>query len=105
MIVATKVLPGIDTKELLKGVVSDTTTIVLLQNGVEIEEPIQQAFPGTEIISGLCFICVNRVEPGVIDHQDYGHNEQTDGYADRNDEALNPRHETRASPAYPHRIG
>lgn len=73
VIVATKVLPGIDTKELLKGVVSDTTTIVLLQNGVEIEEPIQQAFPGTEIISGLCFICVNRVEPGVIDHQDYGH--------------------------------
>jgi 2-dehydropantoate 2-reductase len=54
-------------------VVSDTTTIVLLQNGVEIEEPIQQAFPGTEIISGICFICVNRVEPGVIDHQDYGH--------------------------------
>ncbi|WP_028862646.1 2-dehydropantoate 2-reductase [Psychromonas aquimarina] len=73
VIVATKVLPGIDSRELLKDVVSDSTTIVLLQNGVEIEAPIQQAFPNTEIISGLCFICVNRVEPGVIDHQDYGH--------------------------------
>ncbi|WP_432455195.1 MULTISPECIES: ketopantoate reductase family protein [unclassified Agarivorans] len=73
VIVATKVLPGIDTRELLKDVVSETTTIVLLQNGVEIEEPVQQAFPKAEIISGLCFICVQRVEPGVIDHQDYGH--------------------------------
>lgn len=73
VIVATKVLPGSDTSELLKDVVSETTTIVLLQNGVEIEEPVQRAFPDTEIISGLCFICVSRVQPGVIDHQDYGH--------------------------------
>jgi 2-dehydropantoate 2-reductase len=35
VIVATKVLPGSDTRELLKNVVSESTTIVLLQNGVD----------------------------------------------------------------------
>jgi len=73
VIVATKVLPHTDSVELVKGVVSENTTIVLLQNGVEIEAHVADAYPNNEVISGLCFICVSRVEPGVINHQDYGH--------------------------------
>ncbi len=72
VIVATKVLPEIDVPGLIRKKVNENTSIVLLQNGIDIEEPIATAFPKNEIISGLAFICVSRTEAGVIDHQDYG---------------------------------
>lgn len=72
IVVSTKVLPGINVPELIKGAVGPDTSIVLLQNGIDIESHIAAAFPGNEIISGLAFICVSRPAPGEIDHQDYG---------------------------------
>ena len=72
IIVATKVLPGIDVPSLIRDKVSGDTTIVLLQNGIDIETPVKNAFPANEIISGLAFICVSRESYGVICHQDYG---------------------------------
>lgn len=73
VIVATKVLPGTDTVELLRGAVHENTAIVLMQNGAEIEQNIASAYPDNEIISVLCFICSGRTAPGHIHHQDYGH--------------------------------
>jgi len=72
LLVALKVLPEIDTAEIIKEVVGPETAIILLQNGVEIEEPLVKAFPNNEIISGLAFICVTRSDPGHIDHIDFG---------------------------------
>lgn len=72
IIVATKVLPEIDVPALIRGKVGTDTTIVLLQNGINIEPPVMNAFPDNEIISGLAFICVSRESFGCIDHQDYG---------------------------------
>ena len=72
LLVGLKVLPEIDTAEMIKEVVGPDTAIVLLQNGVEIEEPVARAFPNNRIISGLAFICVTRADPGHIDHVDFG---------------------------------
>jgi 2-dehydropantoate 2-reductase len=72
ILVGLKVLPEIDTVEIIKEVVGPETAIVLLQNGVEIEEPVARAFPDNEIISGLAFICATRTSPGHIDHTDFG---------------------------------
>mgnify|MGYP003965466987 CR=1 FL=1 len=72
VLVTTKVLPEVDFIELLKPVIKNNTTIILLQNGIHIENDIAAAFPGIEIISGLAFVCVSQFEPGIIDHQDYG---------------------------------
>jgi len=72
ILVGLKVLPEIDTAEIIKDVVVPETAIVLLQNGVEIEEPLVEAFPDNEIISGLAFICATRTSPGHIDHTDFG---------------------------------
>lgn len=72
IVVATKVLPTIDLPEMLKSKVGPDTVIALIQNGVEIEEPIARAFPNNVIISGLAFICVARTAPGHVEHQDYG---------------------------------
>jgi 2-dehydropantoate 2-reductase len=72
ILVGLKVLPEIDTAEIIKDVVGEETAIVLLQNGVEIEEPVAQSFSDNEVISGLAFICATRTSPGHIDHTDFG---------------------------------
>jgi len=72
ILVGLKVLPEIDTAKTIKHVVGPETAIVLLQNGVEIEEPVARAFPNNQIISGLAFICVTRNAPGHIEHVDFG---------------------------------
>lgn len=72
ILVATKVLPGADTPSLIQGAVGPGTSILLIQNGIDIEEPVRLAFPDTEILSGLAFIAANRIGPGHILHLDYG---------------------------------
>ena len=72
VIVATKVLPEIDIYNMIKDSVTAESSIVLLQNGIDIEKTIAEKFPDNEIISALAFICVSRTEYGMIDHQDYG---------------------------------
>lgn len=72
LLVCTKVLPELDTAALIRPLVGPQTTILLLQNGVEIEEPVARAFPGHELLSGLAFICVSRVAPGVVRHLCFG---------------------------------
>jgi 2-dehydropantoate 2-reductase len=72
VIVATKVLPGIDVPGIIKAGISPKTSIMLLQNGVDIEGNIAAAFPKNEIIGGLAFICVSRSDYGEVVHQDFG---------------------------------
>lgn len=72
IIVATKVLPDLDVSELIKKVIKPKTAIVLLQNGIHIEERIATNFPQNEIISGIAFIGVSKLKGGTILHQEYG---------------------------------
>jgi 2-dehydropantoate 2-reductase len=72
IIVATKVLPEINIPDMIRKKVSPLTSIVLLQNGIDIEGPIASAFPENELISAIAFISVSRPEYGLIDHKDYG---------------------------------
>ena len=71
-ILCTKVLPHIDRPALIRDAVGPDTAIVLIQNGVEIEDEIVEAFPDHELISGLAFVCVSRTAPGQVWHQAYG---------------------------------
>jgi 2-dehydropantoate 2-reductase len=72
VLVALKVLPEIDTAGIIRGALGPGTAIVLVQNGIDIEEPVARAFPAHEIISGLAFVCLTRTAPGRIHHLDYG---------------------------------
>lgn len=72
ILVCLKVLPEVDLAALIRPAVGPETTIVLLQNGVEIEQPVADAFPDNEVVSGLAFICVQRTAPGHIRHTCYG---------------------------------
>ena len=57
---------------LLPPLVSPRTAIVTLQNGLGNEEKLAQLFPAEQIMGGLCFVCLNRTEPGVVQHMDHG---------------------------------
>lgn len=58
--------------ELLARFDSADTTIVVLQNGLGVDEAAAEAAPTATVLAGLCFICAQRAEAGVIDHLDYG---------------------------------
>ncbi|MBF0124135.1 MAG: 2-dehydropantoate 2-reductase [Magnetococcales bacterium] len=73
ILVALKVLPEIDTAALIAPAVqAQHTRILLLQNGIDVEKPLAAAFPQHEILSGLAFVCLNRVAAGMIHHLGYG---------------------------------
>uniref|UniRef100_A0A832A2B2 2-dehydropantoate 2-reductase n=1 Tax=Desulfacinum infernum TaxID=35837 RepID=A0A832A2B2_9BACT len=72
LLVGLKVLKEIRTADLIRDAVGPTTAVLLIQNGVDIEGPVADAFPKNEILSGLAFICVHRTAPGKVLHQDYG---------------------------------
>lgn len=72
ILVTTKVLPEVNLYEIIKDRVYPGTAIVLFQNGIDIEKPVADAFPDNEIISGLLYIGVTRVSPGVVKHEGLG---------------------------------
>ena len=58
--------------KLLPPLVSDNTAVLTLQNGLGNEEALAELFPVDQIMGGLCFVCLNRIAPGVIHHMDHG---------------------------------
>ena len=58
--------------QLLPPLLHKDTLVVLIQNGVGLEEDVQQMFPVTALAAGLAFICSSKTEPGRISHQCYG---------------------------------
>jgi 2-dehydropantoate 2-reductase len=59
--------------ELLPPLLKEDTLVLLIQNGIGVEEDVQAMFPGLWLAAGLAFICSAKTEPGVVNHQDYGH--------------------------------
>jgi 2-dehydropantoate 2-reductase len=72
VLLCTKAIPTVDRVALIRPAVTAGTAIVFIQNGVEIEQEILSAFPNNEIISGLAYICCNRISKGEILHLAYG---------------------------------
>lgn len=72
IILCTKIIPDCNRVSLIQNAVTKNTCIVFIQNGVEIEQELANAFPNNEVISALAFICNNRIRPGVIHHLAYG---------------------------------
>ena len=56
----------------LPPLVSPRTAVITLQNGLGNEEQLARLLPAEQILGGLCFVCLNRLEPGVIHHLAHG---------------------------------
>ena len=59
--------------QLIPPLLHQRTTLLTLQNGLGNEDFLAQHFGADRVMSGLCFICLNRISPGLIEHLDYGH--------------------------------
>lgn len=59
--------------QLLPPVIKENGVVLVLQNGLGVEEEVAQIVSGVSVIGGLCFLCSNKVGPGHIRHLDYGH--------------------------------
>jgi 2-dehydropantoate 2-reductase len=58
--------------KLLPPLVVPSTAILTLQNGLGNEEKLVGLFSVGQVLGGLCFVCLNRLEPGIIHHIDHG---------------------------------
>jgi len=72
VILTSKVLPEANMAELIKPAVRPNTVIVLIQNGIGIEDALAKAFPDNELLSAIAYIGVSRVAPGKLEHKGSG---------------------------------
>jgi 2-dehydropantoate 2-reductase len=59
-------------ERLVRPCVGPNTLVLALMNGLGIEEQFGAWFGPERVLGGLAFVCINRGEPGVIHHMDYG---------------------------------
>jgi 2-dehydropantoate 2-reductase len=68
IVVCSKAIPGLVPKLIAPAVTPGKTAIVLIQNGVGIEQEYFDAFPGTSIISAVVYLPAAQRPSGVIKH-------------------------------------
>ena len=59
-------------KSLLPPLLKEDTWVLLIQNGIGLEEDFVRDFPHTTVLTGFAFIYNTKTKPGVVDHTDLG---------------------------------
>ncbi|MDP4186041.1 MAG: putative 2-dehydropantoate 2-reductase [Bacteroidota bacterium] len=59
-------------KNIIPAITHKDSLVILIQNGLGVEEDVSKQFPNLNIAGGLAFICSNKIGPGHIAHLDYG---------------------------------
>ena len=72
VVIGLKTTANAEFPRLLPPLVGPGTAILTLQNGLGNEEALAALFPVEQILGGLCFVCLNRTAPGVVQHIDHG---------------------------------
>lgn len=69
VVVSTKALPNLsDDSKLLEGLVHDSTAVVLIQNGLGVEEPYARRYPQSSILSAVTIASCAQPSNGFIKH-------------------------------------
>lgn len=73
LLVGAKTTSNVDLVPTMVQAAADGAKVLLLQNGLAVEDALRPLLPGTlHLLGGLCFICAHRSAPGVIEHQALG---------------------------------
>ncbi|HEX8310332.1 MAG TPA: 2-dehydropantoate 2-reductase [Chthoniobacteraceae bacterium] len=72
VIIALKATANQALEELLPPLIGPETALLTLQNGLGNEEFLAERWGAERVMGALCFVCLNRTEPGVIAHLDHG---------------------------------
>lgn len=57
--------------QILPYLLKDNGVVLLLQNGLGVEEEVSKIAAHAKVIGGMCFICSNKIGAGYIRHLDY----------------------------------
>lgn len=58
--------------EILPPLLHEHTALLTLQNGLGSDRFLAEHFGAQRVMGGLCFVCINRTAPGVIEHSASG---------------------------------
>jgi len=73
LLVGAKATSNAELAPLIAKAAASDCKVVLLQNGLAVEESLRPLLPGDlHLLGGLCFVCANREAPGVVRHQAFG---------------------------------
>jgi 2-dehydropantoate 2-reductase len=72
VLVALKATSNQDLIELIPPLLCEETILLTLQNGLGNEEFLAKHFGAERVLGGLCFICLRRTSPTMIERYDYG---------------------------------
>jgi len=72
VLVALKTTANGQLKSLLPPLIDNHTVVITLQNGLGNEEEIATIVAPGQVMGGLCFVCINRIGPGLIRHMAHG---------------------------------
>ena len=71
VIIGLKTTANASLDDLIPPLLHERTLLLTLQNGLGNEEHLAARWGAERVLGGLCFVCLNRIAPGVIEH--YGH--------------------------------
>lgn len=71
VIIGLKTTANASLDALIPPLLHERTLLLTLQNGLGNEEYLAARWGAERVLGGLCFVCLNRIAPGVIEH--YGH--------------------------------
>ena len=72
VIIALKATANPALETLLPPLLGENTALLTLQNGLGNEEFLLARWGAERVMGALCFVCLNRTAPGVIEHYDAG---------------------------------
>lgn len=72
VVIALKTTSNSELLHLVPPLLHATTMLLTLQNGLGNEEFLAENFGAERVLGGLCFVGLNRIAPGVIEHYDGG---------------------------------
>ena len=68
VLIALKANDNTPLEQLIPPLLGERTALLTLQNGLGNEEFLAERFGSSRVMGGLCFVCLNRTAPGVIEH-------------------------------------
>jgi 2-dehydropantoate 2-reductase len=72
VLVAVKTTSSPDLVDLIPPLLGPDTLLLTLQNGLGNEEFLSAHFGKERVLGGLCFVCLRRVSPGMVERYDHG---------------------------------
>ena len=72
VLIAVKAISNANILPVIPPLLHPETILMTLQNGLGNEEFFAARFGEQRVLGGLCFICLNRKSPTLIEHYDYG---------------------------------